>query len=114
MKFVQSVSLALLTAWLTLGCGPNVKQESVSVIGIDPMNLVKATLQNYANGQPMTSEASGFDSMVEEVRKVYPDKADILQKGLEELKTAKGPALVSKSKELMKKLGIEVTEKAKK
>jgi len=114
MLLLRSCFLVLLVSFLALGCGPNIKEEKVPVGTIDPMNLVKATLQNYVNGQPMTSEASGFDSMVEEVRKVYPEKANILQQGLEELKSAKGAALANKSRELMKKLGLEIAEKPKK
>jgi hypothetical protein len=104
----------LLALVLVLGCGPYVKEETVVVPENDPMNQVKATLQNYAKGQPVTSEATSFDYMVEQVRKVHPSKADTLKQGLDEIKTAKGAALVSKSKELMKKLGIDASDKPKK
>jgi len=74
------------------------------------MDQVKATLQNYARGKPLASEVSNFDNLVAEVRKVSPDKADIVKAGLDDIKATKGsPA--SKAKELLKKLGLDGPEK---
>jgi hypothetical protein len=111
MAFPRLLALGVLAVLPLLGCSSGAREEKIPIGKIDPMNRVKATLQNYVNGQPMLSEVSSFDSMVAEVRQVYPDKAEILSQGLEELKTLKGNALASKSRELMEKLGLPVETK---
>lgn len=91
------------------GCG--VREEAIKIVNHNPLEQVKSTLQNYVNGQALTSEVTSFEYMVNEVRKSSPEKADILKVGLDDLKTASGAALKSKAKALMTKLGIEVSEK---
>jgi hypothetical protein len=110
MPTLRVLTCAVVLLFVGLGCGPRLKEETVAVTPIDPMNLVKATLQNYVNGQPLASEVMGFDSMVEDVRKVYPDKADILKKGLDEIKAVKGSPK-AKAAELLKKLGLDAPAK---
>lgn len=101
---------ALFSLFATVaGCG--VREETIKVAQPDALNQVKSTLQNYVNGQPLTSEVTSYDYMVNEVRKSSSEKADILKAGLEDLKTASGAALKSKAKALMTKLGLEVEEK---
>ena len=88
------------------GCGGPPREESITVKPADPMDQVKATLNNYVKGQPLASEVTSFDYMVAQVKKTDPAKAEILKAGLEELKTVKtrpGP----KAKELLVKLGLE-------
>jgi len=95
----------LAAAGLTAGCGGAVKEETIEVKPQDPMLQVKNTLSNYAKGQPVTSEVTSYDYMVNEVRKVDPAKADILKAGLDDIKAKpKNPG--PRAKELMKKLGI--------
>ncbi len=110
MIALRNVAAGLLAAGVLVaagGCsGGGVKEELIEVKPIDPMVQVKSTLSNYAKGKPLTSEVTGFDSMVAEVRKTDAAKADILKAGLDDLKATKGsPA--AKAKELMKKLGLD-------
>ncbi|MFM7538946.1 MAG: hypothetical protein ACKO9Z_04725 [Planctomycetota bacterium] len=109
MKRTRLPLLFACAVALVAGCG--VKEETIKVVQPDVMNQVKSTLQNYAQGQPVTSEVTSYDFMVNEVRKSSPEKADILKAGLDDLKTASGATLKSKAKALMTKLGIEVSEK---
>jgi outer membrane murein-binding lipoprotein Lpp len=90
-----------------LGCGSRVKEETIQVKPIDPMDQVKQTLERYAKGEPMTSEVTSFDYMVNQLKEKDPAKADILAKGLEDLKKAPKGQLAGKAKELMTKLGIK-------
>ena len=53
--------------------------------------------------EPMGSESTSFASIVENVRKTDPQKADILDKGLAELRQAKGD-LPQKAKTLIGQL----------
>lgn len=109
MKHIH-ISACLFAALATFtGCG--VQEQTIKVAQPDAMNQVKSTLQNYVNGQPLTSEVTSYDYMVNEVRKASPEKAEILKAGLDDLKTASGAALKSKARALMGKLGLEVTEK---
>jgi hypothetical protein len=104
MRTFKLIALACFAMSAT-GCG--IKEETIKVVQMDVMVQVKSTLQNYVNGQPVTSEVTSFDYMVNEVRNSSPEKADILKAGLEDLKSASGAALKSKAKALMAKLGIE-------
>lgn len=106
MATFQRLLLGVLLAGLAAGCGGGVKEETIPIRKQDPMTQVKAVLQNYARGQPLASEVTSYDYMIEEVRKVDPAKAEILKTGFDELKKVKGsPA--AKAKELLKKLGLD-------
>ena len=70
----------------------------------DPLHEPRMVLERYAAGQPLASEVSSFPAMVENVRKTDPARADILEKGLEEIQKGGGAARVSKAKELLEKL----------
>lgn len=104
MKRIASLLVALTIALTGLaGCGGGVKEQKFEVKPVPALQEVKVILQNYANGQPMTSEAADFPRLVGEVRKADPAKADLLEKGFEEMK--KSPAtLRTKAKELLGKL----------
>ncbi|MBI1247271.1 hypothetical protein GC197_05430 [bacterium] len=60
-------------------------------------------LQNYAQGSPLASEAEGFDSLVESVRKEDPASADILQAAFNKIKANPG-ARVRVAKDTLEKL----------
>jgi len=94
--------------WLVffVGCG-GVREESIPVVKHDPLANVRSTLLNYANGQPLASEVASFGSLVEEVRVVDTQKAQILEGGLQDLTTRSGESLRSKARELMRKLGLD-------
>ncbi len=99
----QWVGVLMLAAGL-VGCGSGTKEESIAVKA-DPMLQVKSTLERYASGQPLGSEVTSYDYMINEVRKIDPAKADTLKAGLEDIQNTKGsPA--AKAKELMKKLNL--------
>lgn len=90
---------------LVVGCGPTpVEQTQVGVPIASPLDRAKSILQNYASGQPMSSEVDDFPNLITEIRKDDPQKAAILEKGLEDLKKAKGAALKAKSKEILSQL----------
>lgn len=105
----QGLITATLLCGLAAGCGGGgVKEETIEVKNQDPMRQVKATLLNYINGQPLASEVTSFDFMIEEVRKEDPAKAEILKNGLEDIKKTKGsPA--PKARALLRKLGLSET-----
>jgi hypothetical protein len=97
---------AALLLMLFAGCG-GVGEESIPVAKHDPLANVRSTLLNYANGQPLASEVASFGSLVEEVRGIDPQKAEILEGGLQDLTTRSGASLRSKAKELIRKLGLD-------
>lgn len=86
------------------GNGGGPAQRPIEVRQSTKLDEVKSILGQYAEGAPITSEAEGFDLLIEEVRKTDPAKADILAKELPALKKLSGAALQSKAKELLKKL----------
>ena len=99
----QAVALWLVVAVAAWGCGGGVQEQTFEKKQDPPLERAKVILQRYADGAPMTSEASEFPTIVEEVRKTDAAKADILQKGFDDLKSHKSD-LKEKSKELLKKL----------
>ena len=108
MTTIHRIILGLALATLAVGCGNagGVKEETITVKPQDPMQQVRATLSNYAHGQPLASEVTSFDFMIEEVRKADPAKAEILKAGLDDLKATKG-SVAAKAKALLKKLELE-------
>lgn len=96
----------LVLTVLATGCGDERrKEEQIDVkTANDPLHAPRSILQRYAAGQPLGSEATSFPHMVEEVRKVDPNRAAILEKGLEEIQKAAPAARRGKAKELLAKL----------
>ena len=88
------------------GCGksgvPARKTYQVPMKG--PLDEAKSLLENYANGQPLGSEASRFKDLVDAVRKTDPAKADILEKGFAELQKTPPQGLARKAKEILSAL----------
>lgn len=100
----QAILGLALGLGLLAGCGGQGgrPQENIQVQD-DPLAEAKNTLTNYANGQPITSEAESFPDLVRRVKEKDPAKGEILEKGLEDLMKARNnPA--AKAKELLKKL----------
>ena len=93
------------SAFLSAGCDSGkIKTETIEVKDQDPLKQAIKMLENYAKGQPVTSEVTSYDYLVESVKKVDPTKGEILKKGLEDLKknpTNPGP----RAKKLLKDLG---------
>jgi hypothetical protein len=104
MKSIQFLLLSLAVIAGVVGCSP-VKEEQITVKPqADALAPARSLLESYANGQPMTSEVTQFPKMVEDVRAVDPAKADILQKGLEDLQKSAPNARPAKARDLLKKL----------
>jgi hypothetical protein len=84
------------------GCGTP-GEEQIKVQQVDRLEEAKRLLQNYANGQPVTSEATSFPKLVEDVKKTDPAKGEILEKGLAEIQASPATA-ADKAKEVLSKL----------
>jgi hypothetical protein len=88
----------------TVGCENKPVEKDIQIeIKGGPLDEAKRLLQRYASGQPMASEVSGFQKLVEDVKAVDASKGAILEKGLDDLQKNKG-SLKSAAKELMSKL----------
>src|SRR3954451_24833502 len=96
---------AVLMAGFALGCGMSgtPKIETVAAPAPDPMARVKTMLTNYANGAPVTSEASSFEQLAAQVKEKDPAKGEIVEKGLQDIKAHPNTAK-TKAAELLKKL----------
>ena len=107
MNRIHRLLVGFALAGICIGCGgQGVKEETIAVKKQDPLLQVKQMLQNYVKGQPLASEVTSYDFLIEDVRKVDAAKADILKAGLEDLQKVKGsPA--QKARELLKKLGLD-------
>ena len=84
-SFLHLVLSAGMTVAL-LGCtgGDVPKVEDIQAPEADPIAEVKAILTNYSNGQPVTSEASEFPTLITRVKEKDPAKGAIVEKGLNE------------------------------
>lgn len=105
MRLFLRLSLLIATLILGVGCGGGgVKPRDIEVKpSNDPLVPARAALNRYASGEPLGSEVTGFPSLVDNVRKVDPGRADILEKGLAEIQ--KTPAKrASIAKDLLQKL----------
>jgi hypothetical protein len=88
------------------GCGPpgTVKEEKIAVKEQKASAQAVDLLNRYAKGQPLGSEVTTFPQVVAGVREEDPFRADILEKGFAELKTAPKGTLAAKAKEILAKL----------
>ncbi|MCS6865041.1 MAG: hypothetical protein RMJ56_13535 [Gemmataceae bacterium] len=104
----RAATVILLTFLLGLavGCGPPGRVEE-RVIEVKPppsqLEQAKQYLKNYANGQPLGSEAAGFTQLVESVRRDDPKRAEILEKGFADLQKP-GINTAAKAKEILNQL----------
>ena len=94
----------LLLGLLVIGCGPGTAPEPVPPSGGQALNLAKTTLQSYINGEQRGSEVESYEWMVENVRQSDPAKADILQKGFDELKRCSNSSLKSAAQKILDQL----------
>ena len=99
------MAAVIVGAMLLTGCAQSgtPKVEVVKAPEADPIAQVKAMLTNYANGQPVTSEAEEFGPLAERVKAKDAAKGELVAKGLNEIK-ANPASAQSKAKELLKKL----------
>lgn len=97
--------LGLVLAFGAVGCGSAVQEKQIEVkVASDPLLMPRSILQRYAEGQPLGSETTSFPKMVEDVKAVDPAKADILEKGLEELQQSSPGELPAKAKKLLQQI----------
>lgn len=102
---LRYLPLVLALAFISfVGCGPSIKEETIEVkASNDPLQPARSLLEGYAKGQPVTSEVTSYEKLVEDVRKVDAKRADILQQGLEKIKKTPNNR-VSIAKDLLRKL----------
>jgi hypothetical protein len=79
------ICMATLVGFSVFGCGAPKGTEIQVNPANDPLDQPRAVLKRYAAGEPMGSEATSFEYMVNEVRKQDTKRADILEKGLKEI-----------------------------
>lgn len=105
MKRIGAILFLVAAGLLPAGCGSSLKEEEIPVKAAnDPLFEPRSILKRYAEGQPLGSEVEGFPALVENVRKVDPERADILKKGLDEIVKAPASARAGKAKALQAKL----------
>lgn len=95
MSRILSNAFLVLTALgvvATVGCNPEVETKVIAVKP-NPAAEVRAMLESYANGQPVTSEAAGYDDLVARLKAADPAKGEAFAKFVDE--TRKSPAGVS-------------------
>jgi hypothetical protein len=111
MSRISRAGAALAVALAAFGCSPRAANErDISVKAEnDPLAEARTILQRYASGQPMSSEVSSFPRLVENVRAHDPKRADVLQKGLDDLQKSAPATRQAKAKDLLKKLEPSVT-----
>jgi hypothetical protein len=105
--------LVLLGLGLTVvasGCTSPVDEEQIQVnAASDPLAQPRSVLTRYAEGQPLGSEVTSFPFMVQELRKTDPQKADLLEKGFQELEQASPATRAAKAQDLLNKLQSSAT-----
>jgi hypothetical protein len=90
--------------FLVLGCSP-VRVETIQVkASNDPLHEPRQILERYAAGQQLGSEVTTFPKLVEDVRKVDTTRADVLDKGLNDLQKAAPSSRPALAKTLLAKL----------
>ena len=95
--------LGSLIAFSITACSQPKNETIIIKAAEDPLDGIRTVLDGYVKGQPIRSEASSFPNYINDIRKVSPEKADILEKGLEELQKP-GANVQSKAKALLEKL----------
>lgn len=97
--------ILLVVAFGALGCGGGVQEKQIEIkAASDPLLAPRSILQRYAEGQALGSEVTSFAKLVEDVKAVDPAKAEILDKGLQELQQASPSEVSGKAKKLLQQL----------
>lgn len=105
MKRMGAVMILLALGFTTAGCGRSVKEEDIEVkASNDPLSEPRSILKRYGEGQALGSEVASFPYLVEQVKKVDPLRAGILEKGLADIQKASPTARPGLAKELQAKL----------
>ena len=73
---------------LMVGCNSGTpKVETVAAPAADPLAEARTILTNYSNGMPVTSEAANFDNLIKQAKEKDAAKGEILEKGLNDIKS---------------------------
>ena len=104
MLLLMGVVLLGPVVFVSSGCRQTEWEEREYQIKM-PTGLDRAEtlLRQYAEGQPVGSEATDFPQIVEQVRETDPQKADMLRDGFEQLQKNPRKA-AAKARELLGKL----------
>jgi hypothetical protein len=95
------LGIVLVAVGMLVGCG-----RSAPPVQVQPqsgLERARTILKDYAEGAPMGSEAATFEEIVAEVRQSDPQKADLLEKGLTDLRRSP-QNLRDKARALLKQL----------
>lgn len=95
--------LGSLIAFSVTACSSPQSETITIKVAEDPLDGIRTVLDGYAKGQPLRSEVTSFPNFIRDIRKVNPEKADLLEKGLEELQKP-GANVKSKAIALLEKL----------
>ena len=92
------------------GCGRpvHVKEAWIEVPKHTPLIRATQLLERYAAGQPLGSEATSFEYLVNEVRKTDPTRADILEEGFAGLMKPAAD-VAGTAKKMLKQLAPKMT-----
>jgi len=105
MKRIAAGMILVALGFTAAGCGRGTKVEDIEVkASNDPLSEPRSILKRYAEGQALGSEVASFPYLVEQVKKVDPARAEILEKGLADIKKASATARPGLAKELQGKL----------
>lgn len=90
-RIFASVFVALAASCLvaTTGCNPEVETKVIAVKP-NPAAEVRAMLESYAKGQPVTSEAAGYDDLVTRLKAADPAKGEAFAKFVDETRRSPG------------------------
>lgn len=104
-RALRSAGFAVL---FVAGCSQEgvVKERTIPVKQVSPIDKVKQLLEGYAKGEPVGSEIIGFGQMVEEAKKEDAAKGEIIAKGLKEIEGMmnRQSEVPAKAKEILAKL----------
>ena len=73
--------------------------------GIEWLRSAKVILEGYVRGGECGKELENCEQLVASLRPTHPDKADILEKGFAELRTAPDNALKETAQKILGQLG---------
>ncbi len=105
MKTMRMLAVALVCGMFAAGCGDGkVQPQDIAIKEDTSLKRAQNLLESYAKGQALGSEVASYEFLVNDLRKDDAARADILQKGFEDLKKTKGAATAAKAKEILAKL----------
>lgn len=99
-----SLAFFLPILGLAIGCeSGKIQEKTIEVKENGGLARAKQLLESYAKGQPLGSEVTSYQGIVDEVRQTDSARADALEKGFAELQKLKA-GTAAKAKEILKQL----------